>query len=98
MSFLRLATTPQVMMTDVLTLAAAWLAFDELYNDPHVVFAEEPQGIEPLWRSYTQHQSFSPKVWNDAYLAAFAQAADFEVITFDKGFLQYKNLRHTILT
>jgi toxin-antitoxin system PIN domain toxin len=98
MSFLRLATTPQVMTTDALTLAEAWLAFDKLHADPRVVFAEEPQGIEALWRGYTQQQSFSPKVWNDAYLATFAVAADFELVTFDKGFGQYANLRHTILT
>jgi len=98
MSFLRLATTPQVMTTDVLTLAEAWQAFDNLYNDPRVAFAEESQGIEPLWRGNTQHQSFSPKVWNDACLAAFARAADFDLVTFDKVFSQYKNLRLNILT
>jgi toxin-antitoxin system PIN domain toxin len=95
-SFLRLATTPQVMTTDVLTLTASWQAFDKLYNDPRVVFAEEPQGMEPLWRGYTQHQSFSPKVWNFANLAALASAADFELVTFDKGFAQYQGLAHTI--
>ncbi len=29
------------MATDVLTMKAAWLAFDKLYNDPHVVFVDE---------------------------------------------------------
>jgi len=86
------------MTTDVLTLKAAWQMFEDLYDDPRVVFAEEPDGIQSLWRGYTQHQSFSPKVWNDAYLAAFARAADFELVTFDMGFAQYANVRCTILS
>jgi hypothetical protein len=98
LAFLRLATTPGVMMDQALTLKEAWLAYDALYNDPRVVFADEPDDLEPLWRGYTQHNMFSPKVWNDAYLAAFAQAADIELVTFDKGFVQYRNADVTILS
>ncbi|MEQ8788688.1 MAG: PIN domain-containing protein [Pirellulaceae bacterium] len=97
MSFLRLATTPQVMGEDALTLNEAWLAYDALRNDPRVVFADEPNGIQSMWRTYTQHQTFSPKVWNDAYLAAFARAADFELVTFDRGLGSYERLRCTVL-
>lgn len=96
--FLRLATTPRVMTEPPLTLKEAWQAYDGLYQDPRVVFAEEPDGIEARWRSHTQHSTFSPKVWNDAYLAAFAQVAGFEVVTFDKGFSQFSDLRSTILS
>jgi len=96
--FLRLATTPRIMTNQALTLKEAWLAYDDLCNDPPVVFADEPSGIEPLWRSHTQHNMYSPKVWNDAYLAAFAQAADFELVTFDRGLTQIKDLRCTILS
>ncbi len=80
------------------TLQQAWQAYDALFADPRVGYVEEPTGIEPVWRSLTQHQSFSPKVWNDAYLAALAQTVDLEVVTFDQGFAQYKNLRRTILS
>jgi len=45
-SFLRLASTPQVMMDRALTLHQAWRAYDDLYNDPRVAYAEEPEGIE----------------------------------------------------
>lgn len=97
-AFLRLATTPQVMADQALTLKEAWLAYDDLYNDPRAVYADEPVGLEPLWRAYTQRDTYSPKTWNDAYLAAFAQVADFEVVTFDQGFSQYPKLRVTILS
>ncbi len=35
---------------------------------------------------------------NDAYLAAFAKAADFELVTFDRGLAEYRDLRCTILS
>ena len=96
--FLRLASTPQVMMDQALTLDAAWRVYDDLYADPRVVFAEEPAGIESLWRTLTRDKTFSPKIWNDAYLAAFAQSVDLEVVTLDKGLGQYKDLRLTVLS
>jgi predicted nucleic acid-binding protein len=48
--------------------------------------------------SVTPSQLVSTNVWSDGYLAAFAQAADLEVVTFDKGFAQYTDLRQTILS
>jgi hypothetical protein len=96
-AFLRLVTTPNIMAANSVNLANAWLMYDALFSDPRVVYSEEPEGIEPIWRGHTQLRSFSPKVWNDAYLAAFAEAAGFELVTFDRGFAQYKTVRCTIL-
>lgn len=96
--FLRLATTPQVMADQAMTLVEAWRAYDGLYDDPRVVFAEEPANVETPWRVLTQNQAFSPKVWNDAYLAAFALAGDLELVTLDKGFAHYADLRVAVLS
>ena len=96
--FLRLATNPKAVGAAAVTLADAWIMYDALLGDPFVSFTDEPDGVESLWRGYTQHQSFSPKVWNDAYLAAFARAAGCELVTFDKGFSQYTHLKSTILS
>jgi toxin-antitoxin system PIN domain toxin len=96
--FLRIATTPKVLAEKPVTLINAWKLYDELFGDPRVVFAEEPANLETPWREYTQRRSFSPKVWNDAYLAAFAKAADFEVVSFDTGLGQYKGIRCKILS
>ena len=98
MRFLRLATNGKVLPDDVVTMSEAWQAHDEIVSDERVVFAEEPEGIEVAWRSFTQREAYSTNVWSDAYLAAFAQTADFEFVTFDKGFSQYKNRRCTILS
>lgn len=73
--------------------------YDAFLDDPRIVFADEPDGIEPFRRSYTQqHQSFSPRVWNDAYLAAFARTADYQLVTFDQGFTRYDRVQCTILS
>ena len=50
------------------------------------------------WRGFTQSRSFSPQVWNDAYLAAFALAGKLELVTFDNGLTQYQNVTCTVLT
>ena len=96
--FLRLATNPVVLKAQAVSLKEAWQVYDAIMSDPRVVFAEEPAGVEAYWRAYTQRRLFSPKVWSDAYLAAFARAASFELITFDKGFAQYKSVHRTILS
>lgn len=96
--FLRLATNRKVFPADALPMNEAWRVYDELLSDSRVVFAEEPEDVEVEWRTFTQRATYSTNVWTDAYLAALAHAADFEIVTFDKGFAQYKGLRHTILS
>jgi toxin-antitoxin system PIN domain toxin len=96
--FLRLATNPAVFGAHALTLTEAWEKYDLFQSDLRVAYIDEPAGIEALWRTHTQRRTFSPKVWNDAYLAAFAQVADFELVTIDRAFSQYANLRCTILS
>jgi toxin-antitoxin system PIN domain toxin len=76
--FLRLVTNPSVGGPDVLTMTEAWQKYDEFLSDPRIMVATEPAGLETQWRSFTQGKAFSPKVWNDAYLAAFAKVADYE--------------------
>lgn len=98
MGFLRLATNPKVLPNDVLTMSEAWQVYDKMISDERVVYVEEPANIEADWRSLTETNTFSSKVWTDAYLAAFAQTVDFKVISFDKGFARYPKLKSTILS
>jgi toxin-antitoxin system PIN domain toxin len=95
--FLRLATNPTVLKADAVSLSGAWHLYDTMLTDPRIDFAQEPAGLDPLWRTFTQGSTFSTHVWNDAYLAAFALAGDLEVVTFDKGFARYPGLKVTIL-
>ena len=95
--FLRLATNPKVLGDEAISLKEAWGLYDSILADPLAAYAEEPHDFEANWRGYTQKESFTPKVWSDAYLAAFARAARFEVVTFDRDFRRYKQTRCTIL-
>lgn len=98
MGFLRLSTNRKVFPLDALPLNEAWRAYDKLLSDERVAFAEEPEDLEASWRDATWRKTFSTNLWSDAYLAAFAQAADWEVVTFDQAFAQFKDVRSTILT
>ena len=91
--FLRLATNPKVFGPDAVTIDQAWGLYDALMSDERVAYADEPLGIEAVWRELARGQSFSPKIWNDAYLGAFAKTADFEIATCDNGFRQYAGVR-----
>jgi toxin-antitoxin system PIN domain toxin len=95
--FLRLATNQKIYGPDTLTLSEAWDQFDAFMGDPRVSFVAEPAGMESRWRSFTTGQSFSTKIWNDAYLAAFAATAGHELITFDRGVSRYVGVRYQIL-
>ena len=95
--FLRVATNAAAFPKDAVTLSGAWKLYDSILMDPRVQYINEPLGVEPQWRMYAQGSSYSPKIWSDAYLAAFAKVADFEFATFDTGFKQYPGLSLTLL-
>jgi toxin-antitoxin system PIN domain toxin len=95
--FLRLANNPKLFPTDAMSLTAAWQLDDTTLADARVAFADEPANLESGWRQHAHGSAFAPKLWGDAYLAAFAEAGAFEVVTFDTGFRKYRNLACTIL-
>jgi uncharacterized protein len=96
--YLRLATNPKAFGDEAVTLSDAWKLYDALLSDPRVSFVEEPLGVEIPWRQITSQQRFTPEVWSDAYLAAFAQRAGCEIVTFDQGFGQFQRVMSTILS
>lgn len=95
--FLRLATNPAVFRSEALTMAQAWACYDLLLGDERVCLEHEPMDIEPAWRKLTSRAERSPKVWQDAYLAAFALQSKLRIVTFDQGFRVYPDLPVTVL-
>lgn len=85
-ALLRLLTTSAAMGGRPLPMPDAWKAYDRLFDDERVLFMAEPSGIEPHFRRRSSLSAMSPKVWADAYLAAFARAANGVVVTFDQAF------------
>lgn len=90
--FLRLASNSLVFKSDALNLRGSWAKYDTLLSDERVCFQHEPLDVEDRWRQFTMNRTFSAKIWNDAYLAAFAISSGLELVTFDKGFRRYEGL------
>lgn len=85
LGLLRLLTNENAMRGDVLTQSQAWEAFDSLVADPRNRMMDEPAGIDPAFRKQTGSQQAATKQWADGYLAAFAEAAGIQLVTFDRG-------------
>ncbi|MGA2965661.1 MAG: TA system VapC family ribonuclease toxin [Terriglobales bacterium] len=82
---LRLLTTDQVMGTDTKSMSEAWSLWDRVWADTRIAFLPEPEELENEFRSRSRLSSRSPKVWADAYLLAFAAAANLKLVTFDRA-------------
>ncbi|HEX3151260.1 MAG TPA: TA system VapC family ribonuclease toxin [Gemmataceae bacterium] len=99
-SFLRLLTTAAVLSPygiPPLTNKAAWTVYADFRADRRVAWTDEPSGLESQWRKYCQFPAAAPKLWMDAFLAAFAVAGRQQLVTTDKGFKQFKGLDLLVL-
>jgi toxin-antitoxin system PIN domain toxin len=100
-SLLRLLTTAAVFAPfDLapLTNRAAWAAFDAFRADDRVALhTDEPRDLDRLWKRYAVFDVPSPKRWMDAYLAAFAAAAGWRIVTTDRDFQQFAELDVVVL-
>lgn len=88
----RLLCNPAVMGESVCTQAQAWNIHDQMMRDDRFLFYAEPEGLEKFLRAYTKSGLSAHRVWQNAYLAAFARAAGFELATFDRAFEQFSGL------
>lgn len=92
-SFLRLITTPalsrhygvaEINNDQAINLLETFLA------SPAVVYRDEPPGISKAWLRRAARPLAAPRVWMDAYLAAFAITAGLKFITLDHGFTSFE--------
>ena len=85
LGLLRILTTREAMQGDAMTQAEAWKAYDLFFRNPNTTYAEEPSGLNRRFRDHTTFDKFSPKHWADGYLAAFAEAGSYSLVSFDKA-------------
>jgi uncharacterized protein len=83
MSVLRLVSNPAIMGDDAITRSEAWRIIDQLSSDNRVLWAEEPDHLEAVFRAISARNDTSHKLWTDDYLAAFAQASGASLATLD---------------
>jgi hypothetical protein len=86
MGFLRLVSNPRVMGTDSVSQGEAWKLYEHMSRDERVFFASEPAGVEEIWKPVSLSLLSGTNLWTNAYLAAFAQAHSWTLVTFDKDF------------
>ena len=59
---------------------------------PQVLFLSEPPDLQMQWATYAKLKTPAPKVWMDAYLAAFAGAYGIPLLTLDADFQNFAGL------
>ena len=98
--FLRLLTTASVVAPyDFRPMSndEAWARSETLLADDRLTVRAEPDGLDSLWRGFAARRSASPKLWMDAYLAAFAKAGGCRMVTTDGAFRQFTGLDLLVL-
>jgi uncharacterized protein len=91
-ALLRLLTTAAVFSpygNPPLTNREAWSVYAQFKRDDRIAFVEEPAGLEATWKLLATRKDASPKLWMDAYLAAFAMTGELRLVTFDHGFKSF---------
>ena len=99
-TYLRLLTTKEVLApygNAPLTNPEAWSTYKGWLTSRLVAWTDEPPALESHWHRFAAKKSASPKLWMDAYLAAFAVAGHFQLVTTDKAFKQFKGLDCLVL-
>ena len=92
LAYLRLCTQPAVMGGEPLTVAESWQSYRAFRDLPEVIFAPEPEDCEVLLGAWATEGQPSPRLWTDAYLAAYARAGGFRLVTFDRDFRRFPGL------
>lgn len=100
-TFLQLLTNAAVLApygNPPLSNREAWAAYEAFLADDRVTLrSDEPGGLTARWQAFAVRDGASPKLWMDAYLAAFAMAAGCRLVTTDAGFRQFPGLDLVLL-
>jgi len=70
---------------------------DRIAGDERVEFLPEPPGVDRILAELLRYPAPTGKLINDAYLAAFAIASNRPLVTWDRGFPQFRGLRVRLL-
>ena len=91
-SFLRLTSTPTLLKAygaAGFTNRDALVAYAALLGLPQACEREEAPGTVALWHRLAASDAASPKVWMDAYLAAFAICGGMRLASLDQDFKNF---------
>src|SRR5262249_14022719 len=92
LGLLRLLTTAGAMHGQPLSVAQAWHAYGDVRRLPGVMLVPEPESCETWLEHWALGNNPAPRLWTDAYLAAFARAAGLRLVSFDRDFDRFDGL------
>lgn len=91
-NYLRLITTPKLIAhyrADGMTNSRAVKNLADFLGQPRIASLDEPSGTRDLWLKFVASDTPSPKIWMDAYLAAFAISIQLSFTTLDSDFTTF---------
>lgn len=97
LALIRLLTNKTILPDDAIAAHTAWDMLTELAGDERVAFLNEPLEFETTFPTLLRYPAPTTKLVSDAYLAAFALAASLPIVTFDRGFRQFRGLEVILL-
>ena len=97
LALMRLLNNRTVMGAEVLSAGAAWSLVEELLEDERLEYVPEPALLDSALPALLIHKMPAGKLVTDAYIAALAIASSRRLVTFDKGFRQFKGLELDLL-
>lgn len=81
----RLLTTDAVMHGAPLTQQECWAIYTRWIEGGRAFLHTEPAELDAAFHRLTSADAPFPKSWADAYLAAFAETARIQLVTFDRA-------------
>jgi toxin-antitoxin system PIN domain toxin len=90
--FVRILTRPHGASSQALPLEEAWRLYSAWRQSPEVVFLHQPAACDSELDELVSSNLVTPRLWNDAYLAAFAKSAGLRLVTFDRDFQRFPGL------
>src|SRR5580704_8601184 len=85
MGLFRLLTTDAVMGDETLTQRQCWTLYRQWISGGKASLESEPATVSQAFEQRSMADAASPKEWMDAYLAAFAETAEVQLVTSDRA-------------
>lgn len=92
LGLLRLLTNDRAMGGKALRSSEAWKVYQNWLDEPDVITFAEPGACESILGSWAARDQLHPKLWTDAYLAAFAISGRLRMVSFDRDFERFDGL------
>jgi toxin-antitoxin system PIN domain toxin len=92
LALLRHLTNPKILGPASIDGPSAWQALRTWLSEPRVSLSMEPSGLEARLDTLSGELDLRGGHWTDAYLASFAVAGGYRLVTFDRDFHKFSDL------